>query len=481
MVALAATIGLFCLVPTAGLAAGSACNEATALIPRLHGVTPLDVGTGTAGDLISTQGLEARGIAYSPDGSRAYIAADDNASVRTFREVNTATGQTLREMALPAAGRAVAITPDGRNAFVALGTASPGVAVVDLATMTMTDGITITDSGHELAPDNIVMAPDGARAYVTAMWGGTLWLVAAIDTATRTVAGLGSGGASQRALAITSDGRYLIVSRYFTFTQSMVRVIDTATLTIERSVNIGYQHVITGAATAADPSLVYVLDETSHDVRVIDVTTGQLVRTISGIGNATQQVAVTWDGSRMIVSGDDGSYSQIAWKVMSPVDGQVFSSGTSSGAGGGFTFRGQMPLCPRNVPDPAPSTAGGSAPGTVAGACDIPIASALDRARVRRRGPLADVTQAVRLDQRGRYTLIYQDATGARVAMARGSTVSTRVLGRVFTAPVRSTAGPAERLVIRARLHHRGTTGLTLRAIYRSADGTLCGTALPVA
>ena len=81
----------------------------------------------------------------------------------------------------------------------------------------------------------------------------------------------------------------------------------------------------------------------------------------------------------------------------------------------------------------------------------------------------------MRLDQAGRYTFIYEDSSGHRVPLLKGSQLSTRVLGRTFTAPVRTTQGPAERLVVRGRLARASASGVTLRVIYRGPDGVLCG------
>ena len=106
------------------------------------------------------------------------------------------------------------------------------------------------------------------------------------------------------------------------------------------------------------------------------------------------------------------------------------------------------------------------------------MVTALDKPRISRSGGRPVVSQALRLDQSGRYTFIYEVSGGQRVPLLRGSRVSQRVLGRTFTAPVRTAQGPAERVTITARLAWANASGVHLRVVRRGADGTLCGTSL---
>ncbi len=104
--------------------------------------------------------------------------------------------------------------------------------------------------------------------------------------------------------------------------------------------------------------------------------------------------------------------------------------------------------------------------------------TALDRPRTSRASGRAVVSQSVRLDQGGRYTFIYETSNQQRVPLLRGSTLGRRVLSKVFTAPVTTTQGPADRVAIRARLGRTSASGVRLRVVYRSADGTLCDASL---
>ncbi len=108
----------------------------------------------------------------------------------------------------------------------------------------------------------------------------------------------------------------------------------------------------------------------------------------------------------------------------------------------------------------------------------MPVATGLDRSRTSRAAGHAVVPQSVRLHQRGRYALIYETSNQHRVPLLRGRTLGRRVLGKVFTAPVTTTQGPADRVAIRARLGRTSVSGVRLRVLYRSADGTLCDTSL---
>ncbi len=74
---------------------------------------------------------------------------------------------------------------------------------------------------------------------------------------------------------------------------------------------------------------------------------------------------------------------------------------------------------------------------------------------------------------------VFSETRGpAPTTVMRGSTLGRRVLGKVFTAPVTTTQGPADRVAIRARLGRTSASGVRLRVVYRSADGTLCDASL---
>ncbi len=83
------------------------------------------------------------------------------------------------------------------------------------------------------------------------------------------------------------------------------------------------------------------------------------------------------------------------------------------------------------------------------------------------------------LNAAGRYTLIIQTASGARVSLVKGATVARRTLRKTFYAPVTRAKGP-DTITMRAVLRRASAKGLTLRVIVPNACGTLQAQEIPL-
>jgi len=83
------------------------------------------------------------------------------------------------------------------------------------------------------------------------------------------------------------------------------------------------------------------------------------------------------------------------------------------------------------------------------------------------------------LNAAGRYTLIIQTASGARVSLVKGATVAHRTLRKTFYAPVMRAKGP-DTITMRAVLRRASAKGLTLRVIVPNACGTLQAQEIPL-
>ena len=98
----------------------------------------------------------AEGVAFSPDGSTAYIA-QNNGTVTVVNNTLTVTA-TIAVGAVPTA---MVAGPDGTKLYV-LNTGSDTVSVVDTATNTVTGTILVGSS-----PSGVAVSPDGTKLYVT--------------------------------------------------------------------------------------------------------------------------------------------------------------------------------------------------------------------------------------------------------------------------------------------------------------------------
>jgi hypothetical protein len=83
------------------------------------------------------------------------------------------------------------------------------------------------------------------------------------------------------------------------------------------------------------------------------------------------------------------------------------------------------------------------------------------------------------LNAAGRYTLIIQTESGARVSLVKGATVARRTLRKTFYAPVTRAKGP-NAITMRAVLRRASAKGLMLRVIVRNACGTLQAQEIPL-
>ena len=119
-------------------------------------------------------GRSPRWVAITPDGRRAYVAVDegkaDGSTLGGISVIDIATNTvtTTIMLGVVAGGPAgVAITPDGRLVYVPLfdrSVVSGVVRVIDTATNSVTT--TVTLSGRGGGPSGVAITPDGRHVYV---------------------------------------------------------------------------------------------------------------------------------------------------------------------------------------------------------------------------------------------------------------------------------------------------------------------------
>jgi hyaluronoglucosaminidase len=214
-------------------------------------VTPIATATGVPGPPIPI-GRTAGDIAITPDGKTAYVTSDDG------EVVPIATATAAAGPAIDVGGDTpdgIVITPDGKTVYVAVISTN---AVVPIATATNRPGEPI-ELGER--PRRIVISPDGTTAYVLNQsrphppqpsyeaWQrgerqapldrrGT---VIAIDLATNTPGEPIDVGIDPLAIAITPDGKTVYVANTHTGGPgpSTVTPIDTAGHTAGPPIQVG--------------------------------------------------------------------------------------------------------------------------------------------------------------------------------------------------------------------------------------------------
>jgi len=182
-------------------------------------------------------------VAVSRDGGRAYVT---NIGSGTTTALDLAAGRKLGDAATGAGSEALALTPDGRELWVAA-RAAGSIAVVETGTLEISARIALPG-----IPIRIAMTPDGRTALVTC--AGSAELVA-FDVATRRerarrkvdvplaagagqrpFAGLAPGSPLPVGLLVSRDGRTAYVAA--TMGDRVVQ-FDAATLAPLRFVDVG--------------------------------------------------------------------------------------------------------------------------------------------------------------------------------------------------------------------------------------------------
>lgn len=175
-------------------------------------------------------GIAPLGVAFSPDGSRIYIAAADLASASGTLDVfDAATGAPIDSDLVGVLPTGIAVSPDGNLVYVS-NQGSNTVSVYN--TLTSSSAVVLTVPVGT-APTGIAIAPDGARVYVANRGSSN---ISVFDAATGVAAGNSplAVGAAPLAVAINPQGTTAYVSNVLT-SPVVVEIGGMRTLTVARS------------------------------------------------------------------------------------------------------------------------------------------------------------------------------------------------------------------------------------------------------
>lgn len=256
-------------------------------------------------------------VAIHPDGRQAYVTVasvnlDDwrSGAVCVIDTVTSLITATI-PIGLLEGGGEIAISPDGRYAYVPNWDTSSGsgaVTVIDTATNAVVKNIS-TNGGRTTR--GIAFAPDGRHAYALipkTEWG-TPNVVCVIDTASQEVIAGIDVTHDLKGITITPDGRH----GYVSISYDPTALIDLATN--EVSFLPGY--IVYGwfrMAITHDSRRAYLVHEGEAGLHLADLDTHQAMVTFGTVGRPTD-LAIAPDGHRVYVTQSSGSGMADLWVI----------------------------------------------------------------------------------------------------------------------------------------------------------------------
>jgi YVTN family beta-propeller protein len=250
-------------------------------------ISIIDTATQTVVDTIFI-GRYVAFIAVTPDGKEAYVGAEDG----TVSVINTQSRKVTHTIPI-GTSYDIAVTPDGKEAYaVGHGT----IFVIDTKTHEISETISVGDSSCSIA-----ITPDGKQAYVPTAKG-----VSVIDTKTHSVTHTISLGDDLRyylpcAIAITPNGKQVYVDSW-----GSVLVFDTVTKkvkSIPTGKNVGADEII----FTLDGKKAYVIKDhfksepPRYELAVIDTKACQVIRNMEMEGHPSG-MDVTSDGKQIYIT-----------------------------------------------------------------------------------------------------------------------------------------------------------------------------------
>jgi YVTN family beta-propeller protein len=285
------------------LVAASAAQSGYVANFNANTVSVIDTSTNSVVGSPIPVGARPSGVALTPDGKRAYVTNEASPNPGSVSVIDTSSNTVIAT--IPDVGIEpinVNISPDGTRAWVACSGQFPvgsigSVAIIDTATNTVVS----TMSSGFVHPIATAFSPDGTRAFVT---DNALGEVQVFDTATNALIQIIASPTGTRVLgmAMAPDGKHLYVT---STPANSIFTIDTSTFAVSLPLVVGVRPNY--LAISPDGSKVYVVNAGPIDMSangslvVVDTATNTITATIP-LGLDPYMPAVSADGSEVFVT-----------------------------------------------------------------------------------------------------------------------------------------------------------------------------------
>jgi YVTN family beta-propeller protein len=232
-------------------------------------------------------GNRPRGIAVAPDGKHAYVALGKDDAVAV---IDIATRRTVDRIPVGADPEQVAISPDGRTIYVSN-------EALDSATAVAVNGHALrfrVAVGRE--PEGVSVNPNGAKVYVT---GESDASVTVLDAVTGKSLSVFHVGARPRFMEFAPSGEWALVTAE---NGGTVHVIDVRRDTVVATIVIGDTATKpTGIAISPNGRYGYIANGRANQVTIVDVPARAIIGAIP-VGQRPWGVALSRDGSTLYVA-----------------------------------------------------------------------------------------------------------------------------------------------------------------------------------
>lgn len=224
-----------------------------------------------------------------------------NMDAHTVSLVDIASGRTLATTPVGTGPHEVAVSPDGKQAVVAIygnrESVGSSLAVFDLTRPTSAPRVVELGAGNQ-RPHGLAYLPDGHSLLVT---GERAQRVLVVDLRTGGVdTSMSTRQATTHMVMLSRDGRRAFTTNIAAMS---VSAIDVPSRVVSAPFAVGAR--IEGIAVTPDGREVWVGGNESHQVYVLDGASGAKRATLEGFGMA-YRLAITPDGRTAVVS-DPGS------------------------------------------------------------------------------------------------------------------------------------------------------------------------------
>jgi len=329
--------------------AGSVTSGSTIYVANLasHDITPIDASTGIDAHPIGLGALSPVALAVAPGAKTLYVVAvggDEHGSPGSVVPIATATHRPGRPIAVGTSPQAIAITPNGKMAYVLNGIDAATTPATTPATVTPIDlatGTALRPIKVGTLPLSMTMSPNGKLLYVVDSRQsnpGEPSAITPVDTATDTsapaiklardlapfsVSGLAFKSNSVTAYAITSSG---------------IVPINTATGSLGKAIGLRTSTPVAIAVTRDDTAIAEVgvpvtaLEQGSryannNTLALLSTATG-VVRKVATLGD--EPGAMSWE----VAIAPNGSTAYVLATKSSPRESTVIPVDLATGTAG---------------------------------------------------------------------------------------------------------------------------------------------------